>query len=189
MKHKFLKLFTAAIFTLSISATCFADNLESIKFGDDFDQMQKIPKTHSVDIMTCPFAYDTLVEFDSENILEAKTYGIEYNFFKKALYSVNIIFQENTINDYEKISNKLTKKYGKSTDTNFSGETFIAKSRDWVYKDNLYSLDYYHHNDTKKDYLCLTVKTNFYVPDEKDRSSQNFTPKTPKSYDDLKIFK
>ena len=189
MQHKFLRLFSTAVFALSISATCFADNLENVKFGDDFDQMQKLPKTHSVDIMTSPFAYDTLVQFESENVLDAKTYGIEYNFFKKALYEVNIIFKEDSIDNYEKISEKLTKKYGKSTDTNFSGETFIAKGREWVYKNNLYSLDYYHCNDTKKDYLCLTVKTNFYVPDEKDRSSQNFKPQTPKSYEDLEIFK
>lgn len=189
MKHKLLKLIAIATLALSISASCFAEELDNVRFGDNFDKMDEMPSTESVDIITLPFPYDTLIKFNPDNVLNTKAEGIEYNFYQKGLYRVTVIFAENTEADFQKLSDQLTKKYGKYADTGFSGKTFKALGRDWAYKGNHYALNYYHYNESNVNSLTLVIKTAYYIPDEKERGYSYIKPRTPKSYDDLKIFK
>ena len=189
MKHKLLKLIAIATLALSISASCFAEELDNVRFGDDLDKMDAMPSTHTVDITTLPFPYSTLIKFNPANVLNTKVEGIEYNFYQKALYGVTVVFAESTEANFHKLSDQLTKKYGKHADTGFNGKSFKALGRDWSYKGNHYALNYYHHNSTNVDSLTLEIKTAYYIPDKKDGSYLYIKPRTPKSYDDLKIFK
>ena len=190
MKQKILKLITSATLVLAFSATAFATNLDNIKFGEDEVNLEKLTHAKPATTTMNQYAYSHYIQFHPEDILDSKVDGVEYNCFKTRLYRVDIAFHNNTEKDFERITQILTKKYGKPATTNFSGKTFLAKSSEWEYKGNHYDLRYYRHNTIENDNsLNLVINTNYYIPDEKDAYFNNYNPKTPKSYDDLKIFK
>lgn len=186
---KLLILLSTFILTLCITASCFAKDLENIKFRSDLDAMSRLPNMTNIVTGTQHFAYHSLMQFQPENILNHEVNGIEYDFFKKWLFEVTITFKNNDLLTFNNLAEQLGKRYGKPQVMDLSGPTFAALGHTYNYKDNNYDLNYYHNKTKKTGVIYLTIKSNFMAPDEHCLGSNNYKPKKYKTLDDLTIFK
>ncbi|WP_462371244.1 hypothetical protein [Phascolarctobacterium succinatutens] len=186
---KIYTLMLSIILTLCVTASCFAKDLENIKFRSDLDDMNSLPNMTNIVTGTQHFAYHSLMQFNPENILNHEVQGIEYDFFKKRLFEINITFKNTDLLTFNDLVEQLGKKYGKPQVMDLSGPTFAALGYTYNYKNNNYDLNYYHNKIKKTGVIYLTVKTNFMAPDENCLGYNNYKPKEPKTLDDLVIFK
>lgn len=190
MKKTIFTVISTLILALALTASCFAKDLENIRFRTSLDEINSRPNTTNVAVNAHKFAYHTLVEFNpQETILGSQVHGIEYDFFKERLYEVNIIFKDSDFANFNMLAEKLNKKYGKPQVTDLSGPTFAAVAYNYTYKNNNYDLGYYCNKVKNVTTLTLIVRTNFVAPDQNCMTYYNYNPKKPKTLDDLVIFK
>ncbi len=178
------------ILAVTVTASCFANDLENIKFKDSLDSINSLPNTTTVAIGSQQYAYHTVVQFNpQETFLDNEVHGIEYDFFKERLYEVKFVFKNSGFANFLNLGEILNKRYGKPYVLDLSGSTFAAVSYNYTYKDNNYDLAYYCNKVKKITTLTLVVKTNYMAPDENCLGFRNYKPKQYKTLDDLTIFK